>query len=264
MSIGLSTRARVTLSSGPGRIRFSDKLLTSKDSRSLAQIVVRKTLALYDCDEKFHGEVETFSEVPSAVGLKSSSAAANAVALATVSAISEEPRDNELIEIGLDASVESGVSRTGAFDDSFASYYGGAVLTDNTKRTVERVPEITQDLQILLLITESRKTNVPLDSVSYSPIRNLLEQAYDRAIKGQIWDALTLNGLSFSSALGQDPLPALAAIDAGALGAGLSGKGPAIAAITTRETSEAVRQSLESFGQVIQTQPNFLKASIQK
>jgi len=91
-----------------------------------------------------------------------------------------------------------------------------------------------------------------------------LQRAYDRAVKGQIWDALTLNGLAFSSALGQDPLPALAAIDAGALGAGLSGKGPAIAAITTAETSDRVHHSLEKFsGKVIETRPNFLKAAIQ-
>jgi len=91
-----------------------------------------------------------------------------------------------------------------------------------------------------------------------------LELAYNEALNGQIWDALTLNGLAYSSILGRDSRPALCAIEAGALGAGLSGKGPAIVAVTTPEASEKVRKALKSFnGQLIETRPNFNKASIE-
>ena len=82
---------------------------------------------------------------------------------------------------------------------------------------------------------------------------------------GHVWDALTLNGLAISSILGEDPRPALSAIEAGALGAGLSGKGPSIAAIVEEDSLERVRQTLEKFpGRIIEAKPNFSKAVIEQ
>jgi shikimate kinase len=262
VSIALSTEASVTVSDGPGRILFSNKQIQNEGL--LAEVVVRRTLEHYGYDGRLHCEVKTSSDIPPSVGLKSSSAAANAIALATISAMDEQPRDDDLIKIGMDASVESHLSLTGAFDDSYASYHGGAVLTDNEKRIVEGIPEISKNLRILLLIPGTRDTNVPLHPSHYSSIRKISQLAYSEALNGQIWEALTLNGLAFSSLLRQDPAPSLAALGAGALGAGLSGKGPAIAAIATRDTCETIRQSMEKFGgKVIETWPNFAKASIE-
>ena len=42
---------------------------------------------------------------------------------------------------------------------------------------------------------------------------------------------MILNGGAYSSILKYDPLPALRAVEHGALGAGLSGTGPAVAAV---------------------------------
>ena len=226
-------------------------------------MVVKRTLEKYSNKTEFHGEVETSSSIPARSGLKSSSAAANAIALATISAIGEEPHDDELIKIGIEASIESGVSLTGGFDDSYASYYGGAVLADNNKRSVEIVPTISKDLRIIILVPGVRNGQVPLDPSYFSSIRIISQVAYREATNGKLWDALTLNGLAFTSILGQNPGPALASIAAGALGAGLSGKGPAIAAVTTDEKATQVRSSLERFdGQIIETRPSFEKASI--
>jgi len=74
--------------------------------------VVQKTLEHYGYERKLQGEVITSSNIPVAVGLKSSSAAANAVTLATASAIDEKIDDDTLVGIGIDASIESGVSLT--------------------------------------------------------------------------------------------------------------------------------------------------------
>ena len=146
LGVDLWTRAKVTLREGPGQISgfiSSDP----EESNKLAVTVVQKVLERYGYERKLQGEVITSSNIPAAVGLKSSSAAANAVALATVSALDEEPADDTLVAIGVEASIESGVSLTGAYDDSFASYHGGAVLTDNDHRKVEKVlkvPEISK------------------------------------------------------------------------------------------------------------------------
>jgi len=88
--------------------------------------------------------------------------------------------------------------------------------------------------------------------------------AYGEANNGHVWDALTLNGLAVASILGEDPRPALSAIEGGALGAGLSGKGPSVAAIVDEKTLKPVRQALAKFeGRVLEANLNFSKALVE-
>lgn len=263
LGVDLWTRAKVDLREGPGEISgfvSSDP----EESNKLATTVVLKTLERYGYERKVHGEVITSSNIPSAVGLKSSSAAANAVALATASAIDQEPDDDTLVAIGVEASIESGVSLTGAYDDSYASYHGGAVLTDNDHRKVEKILKVPKGFKILILVPPRKIRTGQLDRTRFAPIRRISELSYNEADNGHIWDALTLNGLAISSILGEDPRPALSAIEAGAFGAGLSGKGPSVAAIVDEKYSRLVRQALAKFdGRIIETNPNFSKALIE-
>jgi shikimate kinase len=262
LSIDLSTRAKVLLREGRGPILYDNG--HPESSANLATLVVSKTLEYYGHAGRVHGKVQTSSNIPEAVGLKSSSAAANAVALATASALDEQVQEAVLVRIGMEASIESGVSLTGAFDDAIASFHGGANITDNKNRVIEKTLEIPADVQICVLVSSPRESRMSLEPSKYSSIKRILELAYSEALNGQIWDALTLNGIAYSSILGRDSRPALSAIEAGALGAGLSGKGPAIAAVAAPEASERVRKALEGFnGQLIETRPNFNKASIE-
>ena len=263
LGVDLWTRAKVSLREGPGQISgfvSSDPA----ESNRLAISVVQKTLEHYGYERKLHGEVITSSNIPVAVGLKSSSAAANAVALATASAIDEKIDDDTLVGIGIDASIESGVSLTGAYDDSFASYHGGGVLTDNDRRKVEKILKIPKDLSVLMLVPPRKTRTGQLDRTRFAPIRRISEMAYGEASNGHVWDALTLNGLAVASILGEDPRPALLAIEAGALGAGLSGKGPSVAAIVDEKTLKLVRQAFAKFdGRVLEANLNFSKALIE-
>ena len=263
LGVDLWTRAKVSLREGPGQISgfvSSDP----QESNRLAITVVQKTLEHYGYERKLQGEVITSSNIPVAVGLKSSSAVANAVALATASAIDEKIDDDTLVGIGIDASIESRVSLTGAYDDSFASYHGGGVLTDNDRRKVEKILKIPEDLKVLILVPPRKTRTGQLDRTRFAPIRRISEMAYGEASNGHVWDALTLNGLAVASILGEDPRPALSAIEAGAFGAGLSGKGPALAAIVNENSSKAVRQVFERFdGRIIEANPNFTKAMIE-
>jgi shikimate kinase len=263
LGVDLWTRAKVSLAEGPGQVSgfvSSDP----EEPNTLAVSVVRKTLEHYGYEGKLHGEVITSSNIPVAVGLKSSSAAANAVALATASALDEDLDDDFLVGIGVEASMESGVSLTGAFDDSFASYHGGAVLTDNDQRKVEKILIVPRDIRILILVPPRKTRTGKLDRAKFAPIRRISELAYGEAGDGHLWDALTLNGLALSSILGEDPRPALSAIEAGAFGAGLSGKGPAVAAIVDENSSKAVRRAFERFdGRIIEANPNFTKAMVE-
>jgi shikimate kinase len=263
LGIDLWTRAKVSLREGPGQISgfiSSDP----EESNRLAVTVVQKTLEHYGYERKLHGEVITSSNIPAAVGLKSSSAAANAVALATLSALDEERDDDALVKIGVEASIESRVSLTGAYDDSFASYHGGAVLTDNDHGKVEKILKVPREIKILILVPPRKTQTGQLNRARFAPIRRISELAYSEADNGHVWDALTLNGLAVASILGEDPRPALSAIESGAFGAGLSGKGPAIAAIVDEKNLKPVRQSFEKFdGRIIEANPNFTKALIE-
>jgi len=263
LGVDLWTRAKVSLREGPGPISgfvSSDP----EESNMFAIAVVQKTMEHYGYERKLQGEVITSSNIPVAVGLKSSSAVANAVALATASAIDEKIDDDTLVGIGIDASIESGVSLTGAYDDSFASYHGGGVLTDNDRRKVEKILKIPEDLSVLMLVPPRKTRTGQLDRTRFAPIRRISEMAYGEASNGHVWDALTLNGLAVASILGEDPRPALSAIEAGALGAGLSGKGPSVAAIVDEKTLKPVRQAFAKFdGRIIEANPNFSKALIE-
>ncbi len=263
IGVDLWTRAKVTLRDGGGAsfgIVASDHQVSSR----LAVTVVEKVLEYHGYGEKLHGEVVTTSNIPTAVGLKSSSAAANAVALATSSALDREPDDDVLVEIGVEASLECGASLTGAYDDSFASWYGGAVLTDNDRRKVEKVLKVPENIRIIVLVPPRQTLTGDLDRRRFAPVKRISELAYLEADNGHIWDALTLNGLALSAVLGEDPRPALSAIDAGALGAGLSGKGPAVVAAVEEKNSKKVCQAFEKFdGRIIETQPNYSRACVE-
>ena len=263
MGVGLWTRARVTLQDGGGA-SFGIVASDPQGSSKLAVMVVEKVLERYGYGGKLHGEVVTSSSIPTAVGLKSSSAAANAVALATSSALGHEPDDDVLVEIGVEASLECGVSLTGAYDDSFASWHGGAVLTDNDRRKVEKVLKVPENIRIIILVPPRQTLTGNLDRRRFAPVKRISELAYIEAGNGHVWDALTLNGLAFSAVLGEDPRPALSAIEAGALGAGLSGKGPAVVAAVEEKDSKRVRQAFEKFdGRIIETEPNYSRACVE-
>ena len=264
MSIDLWTRAKVTLQDRTGDI---SGFVASYPGESSELIVttVRKTLEHYGYREKLAGEVITSSNIPPAVGLKSSSAAANSTALATAFALGEEPDDDVLVGIGVDASLETGVSLTGGFDDSFASYHGGAVLTDNTRMKVEKTIRVPPDISLVILVPPRKTYTGSLDKGKFSAVSRLVELAYREAFNGQVWDALTLNGLAYSSILGEDPKPALAALEAGALGAGLSGKGPATVAVVEQDHVDRVRRAWKKFpGEVLASSPNMKKAAIEE
>lgn len=262
LGIDLWTRAHVALREGPGEIVGTE--LDSQDQNRLAVTVARRITEHFGYGERVAGEVTTKSNIPIAVGLKSSSAAANAVALATTSALGENIDEDTLLRIGIDASIECGTSLTGAFDDSYASYHGGAVVTDNELRTVQKIIKLPSEVELLILVPERKRFTGSLDRSSFSPIRSISEIAHEQALKGKIWDAMTLNGLAVSAILGENPNPALSAIQAGALGSGLTGKGPALVAAVEHEMLDKVRHQLSKFdGRILETKPNFSKAVIE-
>lgn len=175
--------------------------------------------------------VHTTSDIPIAVGLSSSSAAANAATLATYAALGEKPSEKEILNIGIEAAFDAGVTLTGALDDAAASLLGCGVVTHNLKRTILKRVRIPKKYKVAVLVPKRRIYTAALARKDFSRIASGVDEAHRLALSGEIWPAMILNGLLYSYSLDIDPSPALEALRSGAVGAGLTGTGPAVVAV---------------------------------
>lgn len=193
----------------------------------LAERCVRNVLDKVAKREGYGAKVTTRSQIPISRGLKSSSAAANAIVLATLEALDMEVDPLRAIRIGTRSAVEAKVSVTGAFDDACASLLGGVVLTDNRTERLVRRGRLPEDLKVVIHVPgfQVRKATLPLERIrSLAPAA---EAAFERARRGDYREAMMINSLACSSALGLSMEPTYRALGAGAYAAGLSGTGPA-------------------------------------
>jgi shikimate kinase len=200
------------------------------------------------------GRVHTESEVPMAAGLKSSSAAANATVLATLSALGVEVVDGadgvddgcapesgvsrlDACRLGVEAARAAGVTVTGAFDDASASMLGGVTLTDN--RTDDLLAREERDWDALVWTPPERAYSADADVSRCERIAPMARLVADLAGEGRYAEAMTVNGLAFSAALDFPTEPAVEAMPHAA-GVSLSGTGPSVVAVGERSELETV------------------------
>jgi shikimate kinase len=260
--VDLWTKAEVKLTDEPNVIKGE---ITSDPAEST--VLIDRTVSLvfkhFSVEKRFGAKVKTWSNIPAARGLKSSSVAANAVALATITALGKTLDDMTVVELGVDAAFDAKVTVTGAFDDACASYFGGAVVTDNLKRKLLKRAALPDDLTVLFHVPSKKAYTADSDVNRLRTVKTLIEIAYNEALKGNFWAALSLNGLIYSSALGYDASVALDALAAGALAAGLCGKGPAVTAVVSSDKTDSVKTALQRYeGEVLQAHLNHEKAKV--
>jgi shikimate kinase len=199
--------------------------------------------------------VRTSSEIPVAGGLKSSSTAANAAVLATLDALQEEMDLIEAAKIGVAAARAVGVTITGALDDALASMLGGVVVTDNRSMQILRREELSDP--VMLLVPEKKLFSRDTDVSRSRLIAPLADVAFDLAMRGDYYRAMTLNGLAYCAALRLPAEPMLLALEAGAKGVSLSGTGPAYAAIIDEDKMDGLESAWKPLGgRVIRTKAN--------
>jgi len=281
--IGLENKTTVELNSS-GRV---ESIVNGVDGigLKLAEHSVKRALARFEVE--FTGaKVTTETDIPQACGLKSSSVAANAIVLATIGAIAKEKgeirerrlsrarkreeiyvdgeliRGEEIINIGVDAAFDAKVTITGALDDASAAYLGGYTLTDNLKRKIIYHGGVEETLKVLIHLPEGKILSGDIKPQKVKPFAKEIDLVWEEARAGRIYSAITMNGLIHSTIFKQSPEPALRALEAGAIAAGLTGTGPAVVALT-RDDGRAVREAWEPLGgRIMETRTNNEEAHI--
>jgi shikimate kinase len=215
------------------------------EDTTLVEGCVRRVLGAFGRKEA-GARVAVRSEIPVSRGLKSSSAVANAVTLATLRALGEHMADLEIIDVGIDAGLEAGVTITGAFDDACACFFGGIVLTDNRQRNILAMEAFDDELKVVLHIPGARQVRkADLPRQAFQAVRREAEEAFQLALRRDFYGALNLNGRAYARALGLDTSIAERARAAGAVASGITGTGPATVALCDPSVAPAVAEALQ-------------------
>jgi len=262
VGVDLWTKASVTLTDEPGTVKV--KILPdSSENPVLAQKTVEHVLEHFGLEKNFGAKVETRSNIPVARGLKSSSAAANAIALATTAALERRLDDVDVVKLGVDGAVDAKVTVTGAFDDACASYFGGVVITDNMERRIVKRFELAEAPAVLFHVPSKKTYTADSDVKRMKGMAPVIKIAYREALNGNYWAALTMNGLIYSLALGYEISPAVDALTAGAYASGLSGTGPAVTAIVPEDKVDLVKEAWQRHeGEILEARINQEKSRV--
>lgn len=255
-ALGISLRvvAEISLSNGSGvkvESELGRKLLEDMALTILPASIVSQNQI----------DIHIDSEIPPGYGLKSSSAVTSALSLACFKLTDNDIDDKIVLNSAVTASVKAGVSFTGAYDDSAACYYGGFVITNNRSRELLKRDKAPANLYALIFLPVQKRG----DFISRLPIlSDLFFDSFNLAKAGKYWRAMNLNGVIMSSVSGYDFRPALDALKAGALSASISGNGPSIAAVTSLENIDNIKNAFAQYeGIVLASKLNNDKASVE-
>ena len=256
LGISLNVEAEIHVTPGAG-LYFENK--ESSLSSRLIRAVMERAVPKADL-EKNKITVLVKSEIPSGYGLKSSSAISSVVSLACAKIFKPKIPDLEILKYGVEASIQTKVSITGAFDDACACYFGGFVVTDNTNLKIIKSEKAPEDLVAVIFIPRSRKRgNVKKLKI----LGGVFSQAWTLASNSDYWNAMMLNGLATSTILNSDPRVLTDLVESGALAASVSGNGPSIAAIAKKENVSNVKKIFASMdGSTIISEINNKKAEV--
>jgi shikimate kinase len=257
-TLGISLKVIVEIETTPGKgiiIRSENKSLSSRlINKTIEKIVSKEDL------EQNKITVTLDSEIPTGYGLKSSSAISSAVALACAKIFKSKFTDQQILLAGVEASIESKVSITGAYDDACSCYYGGFNVTDNAKKERIKHEKGPSNLIAVIFIPKNRKRG---NLKKLKVFASVFENAWELAKKAKYWDAMIINGLATASILNSEPKIIANLIEKGALGASISGNGPSIAAITKKENELAMRKVFSTLeGKIIVSKISNMKAEV--
>ena len=257
-TLGISLKVEAIMETSPGKgivILSKNKTMSSR----LINKTIEKILTKKELDEnKITLNLE--SEIPTGYGLKSSSAISSAVALACSKIFKPKFTDQQILLAGVDASIESKVSITGAYDDACSCYFGGFNVTDNAKKKIVFSEKIPSNLMAIIFIPRNRKRG---NVKNLKTLSSVFDNAWRLAKNAKYWEAMIINGLATSAILNSDPKIITDLLEKGAIAASISGNGPAIAAIVKKENEQNVKKVFSALdGNIIVSKVNNKKAEV--
>ncbi|MFQ5497581.1 MAG: shikimate kinase [Nitrosopumilus sp.] len=257
-TLGIALKVEATVETNPGKgitILSENKSLSSRlISKTVEKIVSKKDL------EQNKITITLDSEIPTGYGLKSSSAISSAVALACAKIFKPKLTDQQILIAGVEASIESKVSITGAYDDACSCYYGGFNVTDNAKKRRIHYEKGPTNLIAVIFIPKNRKRG---NLKNLKVLSSIFDNAWELAKKESYWEAMIINGLATASILNSDPKIISDLIEKGALGASISGNGPSIAAVTRKENEASIKKTFSVLeGNIIVSKISNKKAEV--
>lgn len=206
----------------------------------LARICVKRTLEHIGAPEVPYS-LKVESEIPPSRGLKSSSSASNAIIKAVLAEHGRTADPMEVVRLGVECSLEAGVTVTGSFDDSCGCELGGFIMTDNyERRIVSRIP--VRPRPVIICVPEQEKVRVPRER--YAERASDIKEAIDLCKVDAIFSAMNLNGRIVAEITGIPTEIMDIAMANGAVAAGVSGTGPAIAVVCNPGDQERIASKL--------------------
>ena len=257
-AVGIDTFVKTTLEVKEGNgihITSDNKTISSRLINKVIQNSIPKKQL-----EKIRLELDFQSNIPTGYGLKSSSAISTAVSMVCSKAFQKNFTDKKILKIGVESSIQTKVSLTGAYDDACACYYGGFNVTNNYKRNLVLRRPAPNNLQAIIFLPKSRKRGNLKKLKNFKPA---FEKAWELAKNGDYWNASILNGIATSSILNSNPELIFKLIEKGAIGATISGNGPSIMAITKKGHNSNIKKEFSSLeGNIIISNINNKKAEV--
>lgn len=218
-------------------------------STPLVKAAVRGALRRYAPEGRGAVDLSLRCEIPPARGLKSSSAVASAIVLAIARAQRFEPTALEVAQLSAEVSRTAGVSATGAFDDALAGLASGFVVTDNALGMLLRAGPSDPDWIVALFVPPEGHAPSPEWGARFKAEAREGRAAAEAALRGDWWKAMALNTclvertMHYSYGRVRELL-----LRGGALGAGVSGLGPALAAVGPRDRTDPMLRALPTNG----------------
>ncbi|MDD4245015.1 MAG: shikimate kinase [Candidatus Methanomethylophilaceae archaeon] len=203
----------------------------SEDDR-MARLCVSAAYSRMGIPEPIGWELEISSQIPVSRGLKSSSSACNSILSAIFDEHGFKIGTMDMIRIGVACARSAGVTVTGSFDDACGCHLGGFVMTDNAHdRLILHRNVGLHDVVIYVPDEKIRKKGLEVDNLR--ACAQIIRDAISIS-ETDPFSAMTINGRTIASASGIDGSWAERALRYGALGAGVSGSGPAVTAVFDR------------------------------
>jgi shikimate kinase len=235
VGIGLRARAEVVVRSEATAGAVSS--IEPDSARTpLVEATLSAALARFHPGVSVSARLSLTSEIPPAVGLKSSSAVQSAILVAVAGSAGATVSRAEVARAGARIARRTGSSATGAFDDALAGLVAGVVVTDNGRDALLRHDPVPSGLEVALWMPPGTHPPSPVARSRFEHVGPLADRCVELALGGDWAAAMDLNSEIVERAMGYPHGPLREEMRRrGALAAGTSGLGPAFAVVAPRE-----------------------------